>query len=132
MMKMFLVCVLASLASVASAITADLVLEQKDGRLVAKIAIKGCTTSGHVTVEWTSPNEEFFQSTTYKAPYRSCAKGAGTARTSAYRTLWYKYQTESCGEQIARATGTWTVRVLNGDDVLASAEYTVEKVRVCQ
>jgi len=125
MKKMMAAVFAVALASAAMAsVTAELQLAEKGNKLWANIALNGiadCPTSGSVTVEFTSPNE-MFESSSYEAPWKSCSKDAGQARTRAYRTLSWKSEKG----KTYRAVGVWKVRVLSGDKVLAESSYEVK------
>lgn len=108
-----------------ASISADLTLTVTGGKLWAYVGLKGiadCPTTGSVTVEFTSPDETLFVSSSYEAPWRSCALETGEARTRAYRTLAW---TNQKGKRYT-AIGTWKVRVLTGTTVLAEGAYTVK------
>jgi hypothetical protein len=107
-----------------ASVTAALTLTETGTRIEARVGLAGiadCPTSGSVTIEWTSPDKLFVNST-YEAHWRSCAMDTGEARTWAYRTLTY---TDPAGKK-HRAAGVWKVRVLAGDVVLATGSYEVK------
>lgn len=107
-----------------AAIKCDLSVVEKGKRIEAHCALSGiadCPTTGSVTVEWTSP-DKWFGNSTYEAKWRSCTHDDGLTNTWAYRTVDMK---DTDGKH-RRAVGVWKVRIMSGETVLAEGQIEVK------